>query len=84
MNTEATVMNHIVENLLPNGNTDKVSPDESLLDSGLLDSASIFQLVLFLETKFGLEIPDEEIVPDNFESIEKIVRFVEEKRGASP
>ena len=84
MSTEAAVTKYVVENLLPKGNTDKVSPEESLLDSGLLDSAGIFQLVMFLETDFGLDIPDEEFVPENFESIENIVKFVEGRRGASP
>lgn len=56
--------------------TDAVAADESLLDSGLLDSAGIFQLVAFLEERFRLTISDEDIVPDNFDSINAVVAFV--------
>ena len=61
--------------------TDAVAADESLLDSGLLDSAGIFQLVAFLEDRFQLAILDDDIVPENFESISTIVGFVNAKVG---
>lgn len=56
-----------------------VGADESLLDSGLLDSAGIFQLVAFLEDRFGLTIADEDVVPDNFDTINAVVSFVDAK-----
>lgn len=59
-----------------------VEADESLLDSGLLDSAGIFQLVSFLEERFQLVIADEDVVPENFETIAAVVAFVETKSGA--
>lgn len=53
-----------------------VSPSDSLLDSGLIDSVGIFELVTFLEERFGVQIPDEEIVPEHFETIENLNALV--------
>jgi len=53
-----------------------VADDESLFGSGIIDSMGIFELVTFLEDRFGVEIPDEEILRRNFESAQRIVDFV--------
>lgn len=58
----------------------EIRPDQSLLDSGLLDSASILELVAFLEERFGIEIRDEELLPENFDSIDAIVLLLAAKR----
>lgn len=60
---------------------DAIPGDASLLDSGLIDSAALFELVSFLEERFGITIADEELLPENFESIDAIVAFVTPKRG---
>ncbi len=57
-----------------------VGESESLLDSGLIDSTGIYELVSFVESEFDVRVNDEEIVPENFESIESIARFVDAKR----
>lgn len=58
-----------------------VGPDDSLLDSGLVDSTGIFELVTFLEENFGIKIEDEEIVPEHFETAAQIAAFVDRKRS---
>ena len=50
--------------------------DEPLLDGGLLDSLGILKTVTFCEEHFGITIPDEDVLPDNFESVRTIVRLV--------
>ena len=55
--------------------------DDSLLDSGIIDSLGTLDVVQFLEDEFGCEVSDEEMVADNFESIRSIARFVDSKRG---
>jgi acyl carrier protein len=57
-----------------------VAPDDSLLDSGLVDSTGIFELVAFLEETFGIKVEDEEIVPEHFETSAQIAAFVDRKR----
>lgn len=58
-----------------------VAETESLLDSGLIDSTGIYELVTFVENEFDVRVDDEEIVPENFETIESIARFVDRKLG---
>jgi acyl carrier protein len=52
------------------------SDDESLTANGVIDSLAIFRLVSFLEETFQLRVADEEIVNDNFSSVNQIERFV--------
>jgi acyl carrier protein len=56
-----------------------VTDDQSLVESGVIDSLGIFRLVAFLEESFRVRIGDEEIVGENFESIVSIERFVLKK-----
>lgn len=58
------------------------SVDGSLLDSGLLDSLGIFELVSYLQDTFGIEVADEDIVPDNFETLAQVSAYVDGKRSA--
>ncbi len=58
----------------------KLTDTDSLLEDGLIDSLGILDLVGFLETEFGIKIEDEELDPENFDSITAMVRFVERKR----
>lgn len=57
--------------------------DESLLDTGILSSASIIDLIGFLEDRFQLELDDAEFDPDNFETLDAIAALVAAKRGAA-
>lgn len=59
-----------------------LSPDEDLLEQRVIDSLGILKLVSFLEKSHGIQIMDGEIVPENFQSLNSIVRFVEEKERA--
>lgn len=55
--------------------------DESLFDSGLLDSFALTDLVASLEEKFGVKVPDSDLRPRNFDSVNKIVAYVEKQGG---
>jgi acyl carrier protein len=56
--------------------------EASLLDSGIIDSLGILDLVTFLEGDFGIRVSDEDLNPDNFDSIGALVRFVSQKGGS--
>ncbi len=58
-----------------------VKDEDSLLDSGIIDSLGILDLVAFLEKTFGIRVGDEELNPANFDSIASVVRFVATKRA---
>jgi acyl carrier protein len=72
---ERTVRGFIAENFLFRPETDLPGP-ESLIEKGIVDSTGVLELVAFLEDRFGMEIPDTDIVPANLDSIDAIVRYV--------
>ena len=56
--------------------------DQSLTERGFIDSVGIVEVLTFLETRYEIQISDEETVPENIDTIDNIVRFVGEKRSA--
>lgn len=53
--------------------------DESLIDSGVIDSTGILELIAFLEQKFQVKFEDSELVAENFDSVNKIIAFIAKK-----
>lgn len=58
----------------------KLADGASLLALGILDSTGVLELVAFLEREFGVTVADEEMVPDNLDSVDRICAFVEPRR----
>ncbi len=48
----------------------------SLTRSGIIDSTGVMEIILFLETKFGISVPDQDAVPENLDSLNNLVRYV--------
>ena len=61
---------------------DSIDPDESLFDRGVIDSLGIGSLVGILATRFGIVVADEDLLPDNFDSVSSIARYVNGKLGS--
>jgi acyl carrier protein len=57
----------------------KLNDDESLLGSGVVDSTGVLELIAFLEGKFQVKFADNELVADNFDSVTKIVSFIQRR-----
>lgn len=55
---------------------DGLQPDTSLLGSRVLDSMAILELVAYLEQTFAIQVADDELVPEHFDSLEAIARYV--------
>jgi len=53
----------------------------SLLDQGIIDSTGALELVSFIETEFGIQVKDDEMLPENLDSIERIASFVARKKA---
>jgi acyl carrier protein len=54
----------------------------SFLDEGIVDSMNVLQIVMFIEKQFGIKVEDEEVVPDNFDSIARLAAYVQTKQPA--
>ena len=79
--TESAVRQFLIEDVFYDKDLKNLGPDDSLLAKGLLDSLSILKTVTFCEEQFGITIPDEDVLPDHFESIRAIAKLVERVRG---
>jgi acyl carrier protein len=57
-----------------------LADNTSLLDQGIVDSTGVLEVTAFLESEFGIKVTDDEIVPENLDTIANIVAFVRRKR----
>jgi acyl carrier protein len=60
-----------------------LKPDEKWLETGMIDSLGILDIIHFLEEEFSLVISDDELQPNNFESLDAVVEFIRTKRDNS-
>ena len=81
METNKVIRKHIMESFLFTDDESALQDDASLIAQGLIDSIGIMELVEFVEGSFGIKVDPKEIVPDNLDSVEKMVAFVERKRS---
>ena len=63
---------------------DAIGPEDDLIISGVIDSLGIQQLVTFLESRYGLRIANEDVVPDNFRSLRHVETFVNDQLSNAP
>lgn len=77
------IRNFIVSNFLF-GDASALKEDTSFLESGIIDSTGILELIMFIETTCGVKVQPEEILPENLDSLNRIVQFVNRKRAAVP
>ena len=81
MTPEEIIRNHIAKNILFNDKGYPYSDDASFVEEGIIDSMNVMELILFVEEKFGLEVADEEIVPENFNSVRKMADYIRHKKA---
>jgi acyl carrier protein len=72
----------ILTSFLFSDDESKLKNNDSLLEQGIMDSTGVLELVAFLESQFGIKVADEELVPDNLDSVDRIVAFVGSKQPA--
>lgn len=82
METKDQVRNYIIENFLFGDAEPLASDGMSLLDEGIIDSVGVMELVAFLEQDFGLAVADEELIPENLDSVDNLVAFITRKKAA--
>ncbi len=75
---EAKVREFIGQNFVLATNTE-LGADDSLMDAGIIDSTGVLELTGFLEEAYEIQVDDSELVPDNLDSIGRIVAFVQGK-----
>jgi acyl carrier protein len=75
------IRTYIMDNILLGSADQSIADDDSFLEKGIIDSTGILELVAFVEDEFNIEVGDEELIPDNFDSIEKLAVYTQGKIG---
>ncbi len=81
MSTRDTVRKYILENYLFSDDQSALADDDSFLDKGIIDSTGILEVIYFLEDDFGITVEDDEMMPENLDSVNNIVSFIEKKQA---
>jgi acyl carrier protein len=82
MEVETLITQFICDELIRGERQSALDPDLSLISSGILDSLALLKLIVFVEERFDLKVDDAEVVPMNFETVNRIKAFIEQKTRA--
>jgi len=80
MSLAADLRSFVINNFLL-GRDESLKDDDSFLDQGIIDSTGILELVAHLEETYEIEITEAELIPDNLDSINRIVAYLSRKLG---
>lgn len=79
----AEVRRFVVENFLMGDASAMPADHQSFVETGTIDSTGVLEVVMFLESSFGFEIEDRELIPENIDSVDNQVKFIFRKLGAA-
>lgn len=79
MNIKDTIKEFIANQFLKGGEVKTINDDTSFLEEGIIDSVGVLELVAFLEETYGFRVEDEELVPENLDSVNKLVAYLQSK-----
>lgn len=69
----------IRENFIAGRSDAEIGFDDSLIDGGIIDSTGVLELVTFIEERYGISVEDEELIPENLDSVKNLVAFLGRK-----
>lgn len=76
MDVKDKIKKYIAENFLFSSNGFNLDDDESFLEAGVVDSLGVVELVSFVEENYKISVPDDDIVPDNFDSVDNLAAYI--------
>lgn len=76
------IRGHILENMMFTDDPSRLPDDASLLEMGIIDSTGVLELVLLMEENFAMKVQDAAIIPENFDSVDRMVSFVLRSKSA--
>jgi len=76
------IKNFVVSNFLYGQDGQNLAVDQSFLESGIIDSTGVLELVAFLEQQFSITVADRELLPENLDSVQNAAAFVSRKLSA--
>ncbi len=82
MSVEQQVRDYILENYLFTDDQSALNNADSFLETGILDSTGILEVIYFIEEDFDIKVEDDEMIPENLDSVDHIVAFISRKQAA--
>jgi acyl carrier protein len=82
MNAQSILQEYITQEIMKTRNA-HIDPNDDLLANGVLDSLAILQVVAFVEDRFNIQIPDEDVVYENFHSVAALSAYLDALKAAS-
>lgn len=82
MDIQAKLKNYLLMELAADLGIETLSEEDDLLEQGIIDSMGIMNVIAFMEENFEIAVEDQEIVPDNFQTIKNMEQFIGQKRQA--
>ena len=79
MEIKESIRSFIVDNFMLGKSPEELSDSGSLLDLGIIDSTGILELVQYIEETFEITIDDSELVPENLDSVDNLIKFIQSK-----
>jgi len=77
MSVQNEIRQFIIDNFLMGQDSDDLKDDSSFLEEGVIDSTGVLELVGFLEENYNIKVEDEELIPENLDSIKNICAYIE-------
>ncbi|MGD8525410.1 MAG: acyl carrier protein [Thioalkalispiraceae bacterium] len=83
MSAESKIRSYILDNYLFTDDESELDSNDSFLQKGFIDSTGILEVIFFIEEEFGIKVDDSEMIPENLDSVNNIVNFLEKKMQAA-
>jgi len=80
LDTKTEIREFIVDNFMMGMNPEDLTDNGSLLELGIIDSTGVLELVGFLEEKYAIQVEDSDLTPDNLDSLDNLVKFLNNKK----
>ena len=80
MSVHDEIRQFIIDNFLMGQDSDSLKDDSSFLEQGVIDSTGVLELVGFLEENYEIKVEDEELIPENFDSIQNLCIYLGQKQ----
>jgi acyl carrier protein len=78
---KVSLRNFITESFLPSAGLESFVDDDSFMETGIVDSTGVLELLEFIEETFGIQIEDEEVIPSNLDSLNNLSSFIQRKKA---
>ncbi|QDU52384.1 acyl carrier protein [Gimesia panareensis] len=76
---QSEIRNFVADNFLFGEDPESLQNDDSFLETGIIDSTGVLELVAFIEDQYDVQVDDDELVPENLDSINCLIDFIESK-----